>query len=531
MVQEQTNRSVSSASSELTHCVWAPHAPPQRPFRVCDHRRRGCTGLMAGTLQELLAKAMEVLLVAGLARLVLEEDGTAVESEAFFQTLPPDTALMLLGPGQSWSPPWDVRGLGRQHRLLGTDPPAGHFDHQVRLLRDQLLRAPGLRSSLGTLLSSSFATLLTVVPFPASQLPTPIPAPPAPGLSLSPPSPVRGQQVQLTCSVPRGSGAVEFILYEQRSGRWERLESQRSGIWRISTENSELSRTFTCSYRVQSSPPRQPHSQSLQSDAVTLALTEPLPAPALSLSPQHPVYVRGERVTLECSAPRGQEVAGYRFYKRHRGQAPEELPAGAMGPLEMLTVEMGDPSEYSCAYGVLRAGREIPSWESPPVPIAVIAPLPAPRLTATPAHPVYVVGEAVALTCSIPGAPTLATVQFSKDGGELPSPLLSSSPMLQLTRVGTGHAGATPVGTGGGSPGERSHSPPPVGLSPSLCWVRPRSPQDPRAGASSLRRGATPWAGDTLGAEGGREEAKQMIDRDHHHEQPEGRGGVPAGGG
>nr|XP_042701367.1 basement membrane-specific heparan sulfate proteoglycan core protein-like [Chrysemys picta bellii] len=71
-----------------------------------------------------------------------------------------------------------------------------------------------------------------------------------------------------------------------------------------------------------------------------------------------------------------------------------------------------------------------------------LAPLPAPRLTATPAHPVYVVGEAVALTCSIPGAPTLATVQFSKDGGELPSPVLSSSPTLQLARVGTGHAGA-----------------------------------------------------------------------------------------
>uniref|UniRef100_A0A8C3IQB3 CIDE-N domain-containing protein n=1 Tax=Chrysemys picta bellii TaxID=8478 RepID=A0A8C3IQB3_CHRPI len=90
---------------ELTRRVWAPRAPPQRPFRICNHRRGGRTGLMAGTLQELLAKAMEALLVAGLARLVLEEDGTAVESEAFFQTLPPDTALMLLGPGQSWSPP------------------------------------------------------------------------------------------------------------------------------------------------------------------------------------------------------------------------------------------------------------------------------------------------------------------------------------------------------------------------------------------------------------------------------------------
>ncbi|XP_053900878.1 alpha-1B-glycoprotein-like [Malaclemys terrapin pileata] len=254
---------------------------------------------------------------------------------------------------------------------------------------------------------------------PASQLPTLIPAPPAPGLSLSPPSPVRGQQVHLTCSAPRGSGAVEFILYEQRSGRWERLESQRSGIWRISPENSELSRTFTCSYRVQSSSPRQPHSQSLQSDAVTLVLTEPLPAPALSLSPQHPVYVRGERVTLECWAPRGQEVAGYRFYKRHRGQAPEELPAGAMGPLEMLTVEMGDPSEYSCAYWILRASREIPSRESPPVPIAVIDPPPQPALSVDPPSGVVSEGLPLLITCMAPGDTSERRFHFYKDGAEI----------------------------------------------------------------------------------------------------------------
>nr|XP_042701365.1 cell death activator CIDE-B-like [Chrysemys picta bellii] len=98
-------QSVSSAGSEVTRRIWAPRVPLPCPFRVCDHQRGGRTGLRAVTLQELLNKAMEVLLVAGLARLVLEEDGTAVESEAFFQKLPPDMALMLLGPGQSWSPP------------------------------------------------------------------------------------------------------------------------------------------------------------------------------------------------------------------------------------------------------------------------------------------------------------------------------------------------------------------------------------------------------------------------------------------
>lgn len=35
---------------------------------------------------------------------MLEEDGTAVESEDFFQLLEDDTCLMVLESGQSWSP-------------------------------------------------------------------------------------------------------------------------------------------------------------------------------------------------------------------------------------------------------------------------------------------------------------------------------------------------------------------------------------------------------------------------------------------
>ncbi|XP_067389177.1 lipid transferase CIDEB isoform X1 [Emydura macquarii macquarii] len=124
-------QSVASAGSELTRRVLAPSAPPQRPFRVCDHRRGGRTGLMAGTLQELLAKATEALLVVGLAGLVLEEDGTAVESEAFFQALPPDTALMLLGPSQSWAPPRGgagAYGRSRERPRKGQDIARFTFD-------------------------------------------------------------------------------------------------------------------------------------------------------------------------------------------------------------------------------------------------------------------------------------------------------------------------------------------------------------------------------------------------------------------
>lgn len=55
-------------------------------------------------------QALETLLLRGEPTLVLEEDGTAVESEDFFQLLEDDTCLMVLDSGQSWSPvrvrPW-----------------------------------------------------------------------------------------------------------------------------------------------------------------------------------------------------------------------------------------------------------------------------------------------------------------------------------------------------------------------------------------------------------------------------------------
>ncbi|XP_065421443.1 uncharacterized protein LOC103306768 isoform X2 [Chrysemys picta bellii] len=219
---------------------------------------------------------------------------------------------------------------------------------------------------------------------PASQLPTPIPAPPAPGLSLSPPSPVRGQQVHLTCSAPRGSGAVEFILYEQRSGRWERLESQRSGIWRISTENSELSRTFTCSYRVQSSPPRQPHSQSLQSNAVTLVLTDPPPQPVLSVDPPSGVVSEGLPLLITCMAPGDTREKRFHFYKDGAEIVPGDTrseisttePSTSSMTVSVLSILRAGPSntgQFRCGYEANMGRRWIPSPKSQAVNITVTA--------------------------------------------------------------------------------------------------------------------------------------------------------------
>lgn len=95
-------RSVTTASADLTRRWWSSE-PAQRPFRVCNHDRSCRKGLTAGTLRDLVNKALDALLITGVVSMVLEEDGTTVDTEDFFNHLDDDTILMVLEKGQRWS--------------------------------------------------------------------------------------------------------------------------------------------------------------------------------------------------------------------------------------------------------------------------------------------------------------------------------------------------------------------------------------------------------------------------------------------
>nr|XP_035126415.1 cell death activator CIDE-A isoform X1 [Callithrix jacchus] len=82
-----------------------PLMHPARPFRVSNHDRSSRRGVMASSLQELISKTLDALLITtGLVTLVLEEDGTVVDTEEFFQTLGDNTHFMILEKGQKWMP-------------------------------------------------------------------------------------------------------------------------------------------------------------------------------------------------------------------------------------------------------------------------------------------------------------------------------------------------------------------------------------------------------------------------------------------
>ncbi|XP_048363131.1 cell death activator CIDE-A [Sphaerodactylus townsendi] len=98
--------SVGASLGSVTRQTLSAALPPAtRPFRVCNHTRSSRRGVVAGSLQELISKTLDALMItAGLVTLVLEEDGTVVDTEDFFQSLGDNAHFMLLERGQKWKP-------------------------------------------------------------------------------------------------------------------------------------------------------------------------------------------------------------------------------------------------------------------------------------------------------------------------------------------------------------------------------------------------------------------------------------------
>ncbi|XP_035294607.1 cell death activator CIDE-A isoform X2 [Cricetulus griseus] len=98
-------RPLTYMGSQTKKALLMPLMHPARPFRVSNHDRSSRRGVMASSLQELISKTLDVLVItASLVTLVLEEDGTVVDTEEFFQTLRDNTHFMILEKGQKWTP-------------------------------------------------------------------------------------------------------------------------------------------------------------------------------------------------------------------------------------------------------------------------------------------------------------------------------------------------------------------------------------------------------------------------------------------
>ncbi|XP_039353649.1 basement membrane-specific heparan sulfate proteoglycan core protein-like isoform X2 [Mauremys reevesii] len=274
----------------------------------------------------------------------------------------------------------------------------------------------------------------------------------APQLTVSPEHLVyiTGEAVTLTCSVSRTSivSGVRFFRDDQEIQREELPSPQYSYTTSIqlSGVSGLRAEVYSCeSWKTESG--REIASE--RSQPISIALTDPLPAPQLTVSPQQPVYITGEAVTLTCSVSRTSIVSGVRFFRDDQEIQREELPSPQYSyttSIQLSGVSGLRAEVYTCEYWKTESGREITSERSQPISIALTDPVPSPQLTMSPKQPVYVTREDVTLTCSATGAPTVSGVKFFRDKQEiqskkLPSPQYRYTDSIKLSRVSKAEAG------------------------------------------------------------------------------------------
>ncbi|XP_054880259.1 cell death activator CIDE-3 isoform X2 [Poeciliopsis prolifica] len=92
-----------SASASMTSQLLSSRMLRPKPFRVTNADRSVKKGIMAEALLDLMNKVNDSFSLQCVSALVLDEDGTGVETEEFFQTLPENTVLMVLEKGEKWS--------------------------------------------------------------------------------------------------------------------------------------------------------------------------------------------------------------------------------------------------------------------------------------------------------------------------------------------------------------------------------------------------------------------------------------------
>ncbi|XP_061731219.1 lipid transferase CIDEC-like [Nerophis ophidion] len=93
-----------SASASMTQQLLSGRTPSPKPFRVTNADRSLKKGIMAYALDDLIDKVSDSLNVLCASGLVLDEDGTCVDTQEFLVALPENTVLMVLEKGQKWTP-------------------------------------------------------------------------------------------------------------------------------------------------------------------------------------------------------------------------------------------------------------------------------------------------------------------------------------------------------------------------------------------------------------------------------------------
>ncbi|XP_044840806.1 immunoglobulin superfamily member 1-like [Mauremys mutica] len=260
--------------------------------------------------------------------------------------------------------------------------------------------------------------------------------PSPPTLSLSPPHQLylTGESVWLTCSAPPSDHTVTGFQFSRAAGQI--ISSDNSDTHTLSYVTQTDTGSYTCAYWVKPSGRRM---KSAESPAVSISVTDPDLAPQLSVSPQQPVYITGEAVTLTCSAARASTVSGVRFFRDHQKIHSKELPSPRYSYIESFRLSGGSGLQagvYSCESWKTVSGREMPLVRSQPISIALTDSPPQPVLELDPPSGAVSEGLPLLIICTTSRNARERRFHFYKDRVEIIHGDMGSE--ISTTEPGTG---------------------------------------------------------------------------------------------
>ncbi|XP_028850215.1 DNA fragmentation factor subunit alpha [Denticeps clupeoides] len=141
-----------------------------KPCKVCRFDRQKSYGVVAHSLDQLKTKGSELLgfCPGSTVSVLLEEDGTVVEDEAYFLCLPSNTKFMLLRDKEMWSPA--VRIDGGTAWLRSDSVEADAVDHASAETGAWQCLSSQLKQDLTAIILMSEAELQSLVDVPCSDL-------------------------------------------------------------------------------------------------------------------------------------------------------------------------------------------------------------------------------------------------------------------------------------------------------------------------------------------------------------------------
>ncbi|XP_062889459.1 DNA fragmentation factor subunit alpha [Mobula hypostoma] len=144
------------------------------PCKICDANRKETFGVIVSSLKNLVAKGKQKF---GLDQhdprpctVVLEEDGTIVDEEDYFEHLPTNTKFMILGPYEKWIPQnAEIKPVLDTRTHCGIGDSVDCVDYADGSSNWKVL-AYRLRQNLAEIITMSEAELQTLIDVPTGEL-------------------------------------------------------------------------------------------------------------------------------------------------------------------------------------------------------------------------------------------------------------------------------------------------------------------------------------------------------------------------